>query len=260
MQREELQACAGIVIGCGANAVALSIPALWPHAPWYLWFGILFFGVILIAAAVIVFAGIHMGRRAKLKSAVSLLVLFAAFGVWYYFTHPYQPPVSLLELYVTDHGDNYFGLRAAKEISVADGSTIKMFATKHYDHVSNSYFVSIYVPRTKYYKDICNIIPIDFPNRVLKAFMDVVIDTRIPGDSSTMSDNDLQFAGRVYLYVDDDVTPDEIGEFYKKYRQNGLYMEFRGYEYQNRHFQDYSVRDSAILKDFKNTNKDLFPR
>jgi len=61
----------------------------------------------------------------------------------------------------------------------------------------------------------------------------------------------MVFTGRVYLYVKDDLTPEQIGQLHSIYRQNHLYMEFRGIEYRSHHLWEYERRDSSGLKQFK---------
>jgi hypothetical protein len=107
------------------------------------------------------------------------------------------------------------------------------------------------MPHSQYTLDICTYIANTFQSSILQQFSWVETSTRIPGDSATMSELEMVFTGRVYLYVKDDLPPEQIGQLHSIYRQNHLYMEFRGVEYLSHHLLEYERRNKSDLKQFK---------
>jgi hypothetical protein len=106
-----------------------------------------------------------------------------------------------------------------------------IIVTKYWDFNANTFNFFIYIPAKRYTFDICTYIGNTFQSSILQQFSWLETSNRIPGDSATMSQLEMVFTGRVYLYVKDDLSPEQIGQLHSIYRQNQLYMEFRGVEY-----------------------------
>lgn len=124
-------------------------------------------------------------------------------------------------------------------------------AKKYYQFESNSYFYSIYISRGEYTYVICANLANNFPTRMAELFAWVRTASRIPGDSSTMDESEMVFTGRVYLYTQDDLSPEQIGELHKIYNHNNLHLEYRGAEYLTHHVWEYERRNDNELKQFK---------
>ena len=78
------------------------------------------------------------------------------------------------------------------------------------------------------------------------------ITRRAPGDTSL--DADLKFTGRIYLYAPNEFGPEQVGELYKKYKENGLSLQYRGYQYLIRHMdEEYRTHTERVLQ-FKKGN------
>ena len=253
MTRAELQAYCLAGVGFGATAVALCVPQLWPHVPWYLWQVILWAGIGSILMSVIALLSLHLSRR-QWACLISVVVILAiASGGWYYKTLPDKTPLSLLEIYVTD---NFAGMiTSLREDLKIDNEALQLhvpiIVTKFYDYNANTFYFSIYIPHSQHTIDICTVIANKFQSSILQQFSWLETSSRLPGDSATMSESEMVFTGRVYLYVKDDLSPEQIGQLRSVYKQNHLYMEFRGAEYLTHHVWEYERRDKNELKQFQ---------
>jgi hypothetical protein len=253
MTRVELQAYCLNGVGLGATAVALCVPQLWPHVPWYLWQVILWVGIGSILVSVTTLLSLHLSGRQWTCVLFVVLVIAIATGGWYYKNLPDKIPLSLVEIYVTD---NFSGMiLPVREDLALDSEALRLhvrtIVTKYYDFNANTFYFAIYIPHSPYTMDICAYIANTFQRSILQQFSWVETSSRIPGDSATMSELEMVFTGRVYLYVKDDLSPEQIGQLHSIYKQNQLYMEFRGTEYLTHHLWEYERRDNSELKQFK---------
>jgi hypothetical protein len=240
-------------VGLGATAVALVVPQLWPHVPWYLWQAILWVGLVLIGVAVTTLLSLHLSRRQWAYCIFGVLLLAIASAAWYCETLPDTTPLSLAEIYITDQFAGMV-LPVREDINInADNAVLlaHFIATKYYNFNANAYYFSLYMPHSKYTFDICAYVARTFQNSILHQFSWLEAGSRVPGDSAAMSQSEMIFTGRVYLYVKDDLTPEQIGELHSIYKQNHLYMEFRGVEYLSHHWSEYERRNSNDLKQFR---------
>jgi hypothetical protein len=102
MTRGDWQAYGLNGVGLGATAVALCVPQLWPHVPWYLWQVILWVGIGSILVGVTTLLSLHLSRRQWTYVFFVVLLLAIASGGWYYKNLPVKTPLSLVEIYATD--------------------------------------------------------------------------------------------------------------------------------------------------------------
>jgi hypothetical protein len=128
---------------------------------------------------------------------------------------------------------------------------VRTIVTKYYDFNANTFYFAIYIPHSQYTMDICTYMANTFQSSILQRFSWVETSSRVPGDSATMSELEMVFTGRVYLYVKDDLSPEQIGQLHSIYKQNHLSMEFRGDEYLTHHLREYERRDNSDLQQFK---------
>src|SRR5271169_3306057 len=244
MQRADRQAISLSGLGLGATAVALAAQQLWPHAPWYIWFSSLSIGVLIILYSIIVLLHIHLTRVWKVRLIGVFIVSSVGGAVWYYLTQPNKAPLSLAEVYITDFAE-YPSLRVNLNGTFQSGRPLRFVATKYYDNQANTYFFSIFVPQQKSTAEVCTHLGLHFNEDVVQRLNGMTWGTRAAGDLASMNDADMRFAGRVYLYVaeePEEISPEDIGEFYRIYRINGLFLVFRGHEYLTHHFWDYERR------------------
>jgi hypothetical protein len=253
MTRVELQAYCLNGVGLGATAVALCVPQLWPHVPWYLWQVILWVGIGSILVSVTTLLSLHLSGRQWACVSFCVLLLAIASGGWYYKYLPDKTPLSLVEIYVTDNLSGMI-LPIRQDLEI-DNKTLRLhfriIVTKYYDFNANTFYFSIYIPRSQETMDICTYIANTFQTTILQQFSWVETFSRTPGDSATMSESEMVFTGRVYLYVQEDLSPEQIGKLHSIYKQSRLYMEFRGDEYLTHHLREYERRDNSELKQFK---------
>jgi len=97
MTRGERQAYGLNGVGLGATAVALCIPQLWPHGPWYLWLVIFWVGLGSILVGLTILLSLHLSRRQWAYGIFGVLLLAIASAGWYYIKLPNTAPLSLLE-------------------------------------------------------------------------------------------------------------------------------------------------------------------
>jgi hypothetical protein len=255
MRREERQAYGLNGVGLGATVVALCVPQLWPHGPWYLWQGILWVGIVLIALGIVILLCIHLSLKKWVYGLFDVLFLSIGSGAWYYKNLSDHTPLSLLEVYITG---KFPGTAPVRSDALFDNKDLSLHVrgvmTKYYEFNANAYYFSVYIPRSQYTYLLCSDLAINFRNRFSELFSWVRTASRIPGDSSMMDESEMIFTGRVYLYSQKELSPlspDQIGELFKLYKQNNLFMQYRGSEYLSHHWQEYERRNDPELKQFK---------
>ncbi len=96
-------------VGLGSNAVALSLPQLWPHFPWWVSYSILCAGIILIVLGFILsihehIIKVYLSPRGKRRIYLVVLILIVGGAVAYHQMRPSNRPLSLLELYISAPG------------------------------------------------------------------------------------------------------------------------------------------------------------
>src|SRR5271165_644603 len=181
----------------------------------------------------------------------AVVIVISGGAIWYYKSLPEKTPLSLLEVYVTDTFPSTLPIREDLLIdSKLSPLHLTILVTKYYEFTANSYYYSMYIPRSQYTYDLCTDLATNFSKRVSERFSWLQTSSRIPGDSSTMEESEMVFTGRVYLYTQDDLPPDKIGELYKVYKQHNFYLQYKGMEYLSHHLWEFERRNSD-LKQFK---------
>lgn len=252
MGRKDRQALSLSGIGLGATAIALAAQQLWPHAPWYVWFVILCVGIALILLSAIILIQLHLSRRAKFYLAFCVVIFLGGGSVWYYYTLPDRRPLSVIELYLTDF-PNYFGSRGEYTV-IINNQQLPVLINKHRDFISNSYFASFYIYDTPLLYDVSSQLANRHAEILTLVNSQGFITGRMPGDTSSMPDSDLQFTHLFYIYHYRELTPEQIGELHKLFRDQGLIVQFRGPEYLSHHLWDYDRRDNNWLRQFRESN------
>jgi hypothetical protein len=226
MDRADRQAISLSGLGLGTTAVALAGQQLWPHAPWYIWFGILSFGALIIIISVIFLLHLHLSRSWKRRVTIAFIFLMCGGAFWYYKTLPgYQPPLSLAEVYITDF-PQYLGQRASYEMHGPNNSVVPMLIIKHRDFNSNGYFLSAYIYDTDLLYNACLAIASSYAEILATVNAQASVSGRTPGDTTQMADATLQFTNLFYIYFSRELSPEQIGEIHQQFRNNGLIVQF----------------------------------
>lgn len=257
MTRGERQAYGLNGVGLGATVVALCVPQLWPHVPWYLWQVILWVGLGSIVVGVTILLSLHLSRRQWACGIFGVLLFGIASAGWYYKNLPDKTPLSLLELYITDFPD-YYCLRTNLDEANTSGSHLKIIAAKCRNYYVNAYFYTIFIPDVPLAFSFAAALPNQFQRVIANQLSNPIQKLRVPGDLSSTPDADLIFTGRVYIYTESDFNPAEIGDLYKLYRNTNLFVQFRGFGYRTAHWKDYDRRANNVLRQFKKENSDMF--
>jgi hypothetical protein len=178
-------------------------------------------------------------------------------GIGYRETLPSKTPLSLLEVYITDFPE-YLSQRRQMTLSSTTGTImVKILATKYYDFLANAYFYSVYLPGTDQMFDLCNALARQYKEIIETPLSSLKVSGRRPGDTSTMLDEDLMFAGRVYIYHNRELKPDEIGDLFKIFREKKLSVQFRSWEYLSHHIFEYDRREDNHLRQFVEQNSEF---
>lgn len=137
-----------------------------------------------------------------------------------------------------DYFENDFGLlavRSSVKLSKPNSNeTTAIEYNLHMDTVSNSKFISYYVPpfpsSIKTYENILALI-----NAHIVAFDHVskkyTIDSHSPGDSSYVYSKNLKFSGKIYIYHAGELTLEQKGEISRQYKGKGLALQLRDQDY-----------------------------
>ena len=145
MTREERQAYGLNGVGLGATVVALCVPQLWPHVPWYIWEVILWVGLGSIVAGVTTLLSLHLSRRQWAYGISGVLLLSIASGGWYYKNLPDKTPLSLAEIYIPDE---FAGMVLPVRVDLnVDNDALRLHSriivTKYHDYNANTYYFSL---------------------------------------------------------------------------------------------------------------------
>jgi hypothetical protein len=229
MDRADLQAISLTGMGLGATAIALAGQQLWPHAPWYIWFYILSFGIFIVLFSLVTLLHLHLSRIYKLWLSLCVILLLCSGAVSHYENLPDRSPLSLIEVYMTDF-PQFFGQRSTYEFRGRYG-VVPMVAIKHRDFASNAYFLSFYIYDTNDMYNACWAIAAKYKDVLSTINAQVLVSMRTPGDTTSSPDSDLRFTHIIYIYFNKELSPEQIGELHKQFADNDLIVQFRGWEY-----------------------------
>ena len=92
--------------------MALAVQQLWHDAPWYIWFIVLCFGLLVIILGLAIVLHVHLNPLWNRIFLVTGVIFMCMGAFWYYETLPDHQPLSLVEVYITDF-PQYFGQRGS---------------------------------------------------------------------------------------------------------------------------------------------------
>jgi hypothetical protein len=145
---------------------------------------------------------------------------------------------TLHEYFVKDGGKTLC-MSQPSEIRSEDGEVLLEITSRlHLDFEANALYVSFYIPQT---------IKVDCPSRmvlngldtVLGRLKDVYVEAGLGGQEKAPS-TDLKFTGRVYIYSDDPIRPEDIKYIRERSKELGQSVIFR--------LEDYAVERSKWEK------------
>jgi len=118
-------------------------------------------------------------------------------------------------------------LNIAKEITVGDiDFKQKVIAKLHLDFDANSKYLSIYIPKTEFHAKVCKVALLKIES-ILKIGDSVSISTSLPGEKMIAGEN-LNFSGRVFLYVEDNISKTDLEILEGEYKKRDLSLQYRG--------------------------------
>jgi len=101
----------------------------------------------------------------------------------------------------------------------------------HYDLVTNSAFLSIYIPLSQYAYTIAMTIADDYKTILDHEAREVRATGKDPGDSATLDSKNVQFSRRIFIYHEDYLTLEQLGFLEILYKEKNLSAQFRGRDY-----------------------------
>jgi hypothetical protein len=261
MRAEDRTAISLGALGLGSNAVALSVPQLWPHINWIIWFSIFCLGTAIFSGSVLflIYEHILKSQMSALlwrRAVYGAILLSVIGGISYYTLLPPPPqPLSLRDIYLTDFAGlgKSFAKFDIKDQSHPDSDAVRVDMRKLYNHEINAYFLAFFVPFSRKITDMsaydaCSYIVQNYVTLVQQYLPKAKMDAESPGDSDWMRDRDLKFTGRIYLYVEGQISAEQIGQLTTAARKEDVYLQMRSSEYHSLHWNDEWRREPAKVE------------
>jgi hypothetical protein len=108
-------------------------------------------------------------------------------------------------------------------------------------------FFSVFIPHSPDAFDLCVAVAGHYKSILNQLHQKILVGTVIPGETAETWSRDLTFSGRVYIYLDDDLSLQQLATLEKFYNQNGLSPEFRSRAFLTLHWME----KREILKTYK---------
>jgi hypothetical protein len=134
---------------------------------------------------------------------------------------------NLHQQYLTD----YKGMKLSSDKTFQSGTAkFTINVQVNLDYESKSKFLSIYIPRVPSTYDVCRLLP-----ELVKTFLTdvetVTATSKMPGDPTESSSQDMIFTGAVYIYYEDHLTLEQLGSLESLFKAEHLFVHFRGTDY-----------------------------
>jgi hypothetical protein len=137
--------------------------------------------------------------------------------------------MATLKEYYSKDFSSYLGMQRLWTGKESNGAEFEIIAKVHFDFVSNSKFVSFYVPKVsnpiRLYAELLSKI-----GEALNITNEVSVKTKIPGDKE-VSETELKFSGRVYIYSESTDDPKEIQKLEETVKADNLFLHYRNQLY-----------------------------
>jgi hypothetical protein len=147
-------------------------------------------------------------------------------------------PLSLRNLFDTD---NFNSLNIANDATIMNPLnghhnivTLKLFE----DFNEKVEFLAVFIPRSPDAFDLCLAIADKYKAILGQLHQRIQAWTTIPGETAGTGTRDLTFSGRVYIYLDDELSLQQLATLEKFYNQNGLSPEFRSNAFLTLHWHE----------------------
>jgi hypothetical protein len=113
----------------------------------------------------------------------------------------------------------------------ADKSTFSITVNLYLDRAANAKFVAFYVPHSKY----SYVTSLAFARDVYSAISDVErrfnVTQHVPGQAGVVSESELVFSKRIFLYAEDDFSAEQMGNLTSFYKGKGFDLQIRSNDY-----------------------------
>ena len=134
---------------------------------------------------------------------------------------------------------------------------VSIVERKIFDFDANSYFHAVYIPKTQWTIKICKELAANYKELLrlpIKNF-----SRNNSGDISLTSEDNMVFTGMMYIYYNDDLSLDQLGDLYKTYEKMNLSVRFRGWEYLSHYIMEYERHNANEIKTFKKSYPNFTP-
>jgi hypothetical protein len=149
------------------------------------------------------------------------------------------PPHLLLSLYMTEESHITGGIDdfTSRPILVTDDKwkgIRKVYCRIYYNKDSHAKYVAVYITHGQSTFDVILTLVRHIEAYLLHSMQSPLIQSlqlKNQGESTPETPSSYQFSGRVYIYHEDMLGPEETGDLSRAYRSNGMTVQFRGNDY-----------------------------
>jgi hypothetical protein len=137
---------------------------------------------------------------------------------------------TLSEMFNNDFpGTSYWSF--PKNYLQADKSNFLITVNLYLDRSASAKFIAVYVPRSKY----SYVTSLAFARDVYSTISDIErrfnVTQHTPGQAGVVSENDLVFSKRIFLYAEDDFSAEQMGNLTRFYKDKAFDLQIRSNDY-----------------------------
>ena len=233
-------------LGIGITMVLALPPPWWPSMPrWMVQSGLVVALALMIYGLAFTIMGIWPDMlRPRLWPIVGLsfgIFVSISSAVWLFQapvkkitpsqpSQPEQAPLTLPSLFAADFPDtSRFEIGA--QLMLSDNRSIEIKAKRFISFASRTKFIGFYVPHSSDTFAICEYLADGYKESLQHMDDTFKVNGQVMGESGMTSSDDLIFSGRVFIYHEDYLSPQQIGALIGLYQSKKLDLKLRSQEY-----------------------------
>ena len=191
----------------------------------------LYLAALIVVVAVWIFASSLPKMRLLVGLVFTVLTVAAAVSIDYLTINPpgnVSPPDTVHSLFAKDFPNAWgFGF-APRSLILADGTAVPFEARLLIDPVASVKFVAIYIPDSPKLYDACAGLA-DHIHDV--GGLDLFTMEAGGAGTEQIDSSKYQFSGRVFIYYEGFLSPEQNGDLHRLYASKNLDLETRGQSY-----------------------------
>jgi hypothetical protein len=249
-QEAKLGLALGLValLGTAAGLAGAGVQMIAPTYIWAAW-GLIAVGAILFLLAIgggIALICHHFGKQ-RMIVWIGIFVLLVITGVsvvaYLWMTRSRDPlagvyaainnghqPSAMLKLFETDMTSNGYIKKLSYKINGTIDGDFSIGFNVYGDIVSDSFFISIYIPGIPHAFDLCQTMADGYKIYLTDA-ENLGIAVPFPGDSRVILSKDMRFTQLIYLYHESFFSDQQVRDLWELYKSRGLRLVLRGPPY-----------------------------